>query len=243
MKTCIIISFVIFSITISYAQDYQKIENQIYDEFNKLQSFGIGDSFDKIDAQNQKITELLLNVFKKYPQSINYPFEKLGDLFLSITESENKKLRIFSWDDMTGGTGRTNINLYQYSFKNQNCFGIINHSGNIENIYNIYSNKNKDLYLVLSSGKLSNPLRGICAFSIDISSDCITRTDLEIFKTSKKSISKINLSYSTFENDDEANFIFEKDILSVPIVLKNGKITNRFLRYRLKNGIFYFEKK
>lgn len=235
----IAILFLLIFIT-GFAQDFKKIENQWCKEFEVLHNFKM-EEFEKTEAQNRKIVKLMLQVFKKYPKSMQYPFEKLENGFVSISISENKKLRIFSWDNMLGGTGRENINICQLVDKSQNCAAEINQVSNIDNVYWINSNV-QNLYLILSSQKLSNPIHGFFASSLQINAGCKITENVKIFKTATKELSEIGVSYSIFENENEANISYIKDILYIPIVLQNGKLTDRFLKYRLRKGVFYFEK-
>ncbi len=221
-----------------FAQDFNKIDRQLGKEFEVLSRYTPFE-FEKTEAQNKKIIKLIFQILKKYPKSIQYMFKQLA--FVKISTSENKKIRIFSWDNMLSGTGRENINIFQFVDNNQNCVGQLDQYGSIDKIYSI-SFGSKNVFLMISQQKLSNPIRGLFASALQINSNCTFTEKCKIFKTPKKTYNQIDVNYSIFENDNNAYINFTNNILYIPLVLENGKLTNKFLKYKLKEGSFYFEK-
>lgn len=99
----------IYVLTIN-AQNNNAIEQKL------VQTYNLFSTASQQDEKNDEIKTLfrtdlqdaLLNHF-----DLKYPFEQLGEK-ITITSSEDKKLRIFSWDNFNGGTWHDFQSIFQY---------------------------------------------------------------------------------------------------------------------------------
>ena len=98
---CLAIATTIFLISCSqqeYAQS-QEFEDKMIQNYNDLVN---ADSRTRYDSIAPKFKEELKTLLLEQ-EIFKYPFDSLGK-YIKIISSEDKKLRLFSWDEMTGGT-------------------------------------------------------------------------------------------------------------------------------------------
>ena len=93
-------------------KDKESIEKELvrlYDQF-RAKSYGFDDVSDslRITFMENLLQTLQNNAF------VHYPFDSLGTR-ITLTTSTDKKLRVFSWDNISGGTWHDYVALYQYA--------------------------------------------------------------------------------------------------------------------------------
>lgn len=242
------------------------IERQLLDAVRRIEYWTLPeqqdrytDPFDSLLLANDHLERLLLHYTTIYPGTIDYDFKALHTFRLGITTSEDGNLRIYSWDTRTGGTTRYYKTVFQY----RNKSGVFSKAsmenrrqeedppGTMGCFYdqvNDVTVDGKTYYLaqrryVLSSACSYHSLK---VFTIN---DRGPDEKAKLIKTSKGLQNEI--SYETdwsygvnreqgTEIDDAIRYEPEEKAFTIPLVLKNNKITDRRIRYVFHGR--YFEK-
>lgn len=113
-----------------------------------------------------KARDTILNRFKNTllktlsnKESATFPFDSLATM-IKVIASKDNKLRIFSWDELSGGSWHTYNSIYQYNDKNKSYSGILSINNEVPleaesyidiNHYKIYQIENNK-YLVKGYG-------------------------------------------------------------------------------------------
>lgn len=129
--------------------NFTEIENDFISEYQKVSdaTFSLENSGSGRSAINPKIEEIL-----NISGTFNYAFDSLSN-YISIVKSTDCMLRIFSWDDLSGGTSRNMAAIAQFKTATGNIktqwLGI-----NKEVIYEIHNIRinGKPHYLCFGSG-------------------------------------------------------------------------------------------
>lgn len=115
IKTVVLMIFVSFYSLSSLAQiDMKAEETKVITALKKLRS-------DKSDLDRSKAALQFEQTLKKvlsYKESLNYPFSELQK-YINIETSKDKKIRTFSWDNLSGGSWHALQNLIQFRTDNK----------------------------------------------------------------------------------------------------------------------------
>jgi hypothetical protein len=230
---------------IESADNYREKEDSI--SMNKIVDYAA----DSVNYADSLLEAKLLFYTSNYPKTLTYKF-KLIDTPLCIITSSDSIFRIYTWDDMLGGTERFNANIFQFNAagKVQSCKFKINSkdedrlayvTNECDYIYTLKSG-DKKYYLVTLSDKWSGRDRyeGIIAFKINISG----LDTAQIIKTNTGLKNSIGYSYDFFSKNSENSISYNDDTKNIylPIVLNdangNGRKTNKYMVYHF-NGQFF----
>lgn len=203
------------------------------------------------------LTEKLLFYTSHYPKTIRWNFNSLNKETispLSIITSSDSSLRIYTWDDMQGGTMRFNTNVFQYSVlgKVYSCMlkeADTDYDGNhyiTNDFYKIYTLKAKAqvyyLAFIYDIGSTCDRAEGIQIFTIEKGKLCLA----PIIKKGSVSTDYIGYEYDYFTKNTAHTIYFNSKNKSIylPITTSdnegNEQITDEYEHYHF-NGK-YFEK-
>jgi hypothetical protein len=257
--TCFIVfSFLALISLNSLAQTRERIENDLYKSFKKINYWtekrngGVIEASDSLETANNAFDEKLKYYAGKYPFTIDLKFSSLKKENLGISTSSDGLLRIYSWDTQTGGTMHIYNDLLQYKVHNKtystNLRDITNESDNGSSYDDIYSLKEngKTYYLVQHSSIYDSHSWsvGIRIFSIENGK---LNKNVEIIKTEDGLSGEIGCYYNekNIDNDDRnenGDFHYDESTKKIylPIISGNGEKYNDYIIYKFTGQ--YFEK-
>ena len=202
-------------------------------------------SYDSLKWYNEKFEEAITNSLKKNPNTINYQFKKLQDAGLVIKTSADKKLRIYYWDDMQGGTMRFINNVMQIQQNKQQRIIVNEDDGYLPTIDTLKTKDNTH-YIITRTLKGSSVvfIHFIEIYTINSKAELVRSP---IIKTAKHFTHKLNcdVDYSAKVNRDSEDFITsnitynpDKREISLPLIRANGKVTTDKIVYRFNGKAF-----
>ena len=251
----LIILFLFIS-TALFAQTPRQIEADLLKSCKKIsywqdKAFGAATdtqgALDSMGNADDVFAKKLKQCAEKFPQTITYPFNSLKKEFVDISTSTDGLFRIYSWDNMEGGTMRYFVNVFQYR-SGTKTIAILDAPGpdgdNRPNYYQIYTFKtrNKTYYLALTLAIASGRIHegGIVVFSID---DGKLNTDAKIIKTKTGLHNQITYGYDPTLTEEKINSNIHFDTATqsiyIPVVL-GQKLTNKYIIYKFTGQ--YFER-
>ena len=186
--------------------------------------------------------------------SITENFRNLTDSGLSIVTSRDGSLRIYTWNTWTGGTMRIVENICQYKFGDKVKIKILAAPLDDESDIGCYYLGIND---VVSGGKKFYVTRRVSVLSSALSyheakifsiQDTGLNSDARLIKTAtgiKNTLGyEVDRSSEINRGEEVPNFNMEYDeankTISIPVILDNGAITAKRIRYQFKGK--YFEK-
>lgn len=111
-----IIIFILIVLNLSRGQTPEKsltnLEHNLIVDFKKMLAADFDVRYDSLAPNFKKNLKTILSA----PETFEYPFDSLGN-YIKIIQSNDKRLRIFSWDERTGGTWHQIAGIAQ--FKNE----------------------------------------------------------------------------------------------------------------------------
>ncbi|MGG9970344.1 hypothetical protein ACQ33O_01015 [Ferruginibacter sp. SUN002] len=256
MKGCISIVFLLQSV-FTFAQKPEVIEEKLLANFKQINYWvdhhEYSDSihsYDSIGKYNTLFTNDLLKYTTESPSTFKYKFEKLEKEGLTIVNSEDSMLKIYSWDTWEGGTMHFFSTIFQYRYgekiyAKEMIYENDDPAGFYSELHTLKAGK-KTYYLGINHSILSNRevYDEIKVFSIE----------------GKKLNDKVKLIKTTTGLQNTVGFVFDffsvanrperpvkliyydkkKRTFKIPVVLENGVVTNKFITYLFTGK--YFEK-
>lgn len=244
MKKTIIILLIFINGNLLFSQtvDFQKIETEL---ILKFQNYWNSDVEIRFGGLGSKLRARVENILSN-SNSFEYPFDSLSK-YIKIIKSNDNKVRIFSWDELTGGTWHSMAAIVQFKTCNKEIktqwidsdISISDEPPRITDAiqYEIYDVeiKKQTHYLCFGYGThgAGHHFNSILIFSIEndslkVCSNCIEK-DYSVIKAPRSE--KINLKYdktekvisfNEFKYDDEIGFYLPTG-KRVKLKLKNGK--------------------
>jgi hypothetical protein len=251
-----IIAFVVCT-TSSNAQPLstKNIEDDLVREYSKLSAFGYNHNYDSIVYQDSVFRNKIAAYTQRYDFTLTYPFKILidsGDI--NIVTSDDELFRIYSWDTWSGGTMHLFNNIFQFKSGNNVCAKLLYDSSNGEDGRDPLSNYSA-VYTLRADGKIyylciDHTILSSSDFGQSIKIFSITNNELinpPLIKTETGIESEVFIEYdfSSSVNQSENSpkdikYDAAKKIIYIPLVLKDGKVTNRFIKYQFTGK--YFER-
>ncbi|OOQ58866.1 hypothetical protein [Mucilaginibacter pedocola] len=244
----------ILAVKTNFAQTLQAIEADLLKSFKKIEYWdqkqrgGDADASDSLEAANDRFGKKLQTYTHKYPSTIASPFELLKKENLDIATSADGLFRIYSWDDLTGGTQRYFANVMQYKTGNKTRSVLLSDSSAGTYYTTIYTLKavNKTYYLgiygFIESSKYAGT--GVKVFAIENGS---LNNKIKLLKTTSGLRNEISYEYDfgsvvniPFEERPTITFDSITQTIKIPLVTKDGNVTKKFITYKFTGQ--YFEK-
>jgi hypothetical protein len=170
------------------------------------------DKYDSLDKANIAFRKALLQVTNTYPASMSYDFPLLRDSArVRITTAKDGKLRIYSWNTLTGGSMLIFDNIIQY----KTVKGVhsspqpgLAEDGEVGWCTGLYPLKagNKTYYLILERSITCGVCRVESAKAYTIGSNALIGP-IKIFKTEAKLENQISLEFREFDRGTTTWFL------------------------------------
>ena len=198
---------------------------------------------------SKQFTDSLAYLIKNNNNTFNYPFEKLQkENALKMATSADKKLRVYSWDNNSGGTMRFFNQIYQF---NANGNITVNESlasndaqAYFSKIYTVQNKNNESIYLVISNSILSSKYSVQHINAYKIGSENLQSA--AVFKTKTNTLDKISVEYDFFSVVDRPErpvelITFENNTLKIALVDDKQNVTSKNLIYEWNGDVFAYK--
>ena len=250
--TFLLAIYLVIFVGTSYGQtnDFNKADKELTRLYAKIFPFYY-ESQDSLKYYSDLFATRFKNFIKDNPSTLNYKFKSLRDSNACyIVTTPDGLFRIYSWDTWLGGSMHDFKNILQFNSKGKIYSTDSSKNGDEFATYftGIFSLKVKDkrYYLAISGGSEStrDAYETIGVYSI--SNDSLVDT-VKLIKTPSGLSNSIGFEYDFFsvvERPERPTRLIKYDtvkkIIYIPVVLKDGKVTDRFIPYQFTGQ--YFEK-
>jgi len=231
----------------SYGQtnSFDKADKELTSVYSKIFPFYYGDN-DSLNYYSNFFAVQFTTFIKNNPATLSYKFKSLTDSnACHIVTSTDGLLRIYSWDTWLGGTMHDFNNIFQFKSNNK-IYSTENDGGTY--FIDIFTLKtgDKTYYLTVSDESESTKFAYETLSIYTVSNDTLN-DKVKLIKTQSGLNNSISFEYDFFSvagRPERPIHLIKYDInkktLYIPIVLADGKVTNRYIIYQF-NGQ-YFEK-
>lgn len=223
-----------------------KLENKEQYFLTQYKKYSENEDYDSKSDESLKFSGEFKKFIVENPETFTYDF-KLLNKKLFIATSADKKLRFYGWDTELGGTMKSFDQIIQYS-SNGKTKTIFN-KDQADTAYFVseiikVSLNDQAYYLVISNGIFSSKDQAQMVQAFTISNNMLVDSE-KIFKTKTTTLNKIQVNFDFFSVVDRPErplklIKFEKNKLYIPIVDKEGKVSDKFLLYQLNNNYFQY---
>jgi len=251
--TPLLILLLIFGRQLSYGQtkSFDKVDKELTTLYSKIFPFYYGNQ-DSLNYYSDLFSTRLTNFIENNPSTLKYKFKSLTDSnACRIVTSADGLFRIFSWDTWLGGTMHDFKNIFQFKSDGKVYSTDLNRNEDdlgtyFTDIYTLKAN-NKTYYLTINSSSESTKYvyETISVFTI---SNDILDDNVKLIKTQTGLNNSIGFEYDFFSVGDRperpmrlTRYNPDTKTIYIPIVLEDGKVTDRFILYQFTGQ--YFEKK
>lgn len=241
---CFLTTFFIFS-NVFYAQSTQLESKEQY-FLAQHKKISENEDYEAKTAESLKFSGEFKKFIAENPETLTYDFKKLNKKLFIIT-SADKKLRFYVWDTELGGTMKSFDQVIQYSSNGKTKTLFTKDQTDtayfVSEIIKIPLN-NHVYYLVISNGVFSSKDQAQMVQAFTIKNNRLIDSD-KIFKTKTTTLNKIQVDFDFFSVVDRPErplklIKFEKNKLYIPVVDKEGKVSDKFLIYQLNNNSFQY---
>lgn len=232
---------------ISHKYEYQQTKNDLPSlEKDLITAYK---AMQENSEKSESFTKLFFQVIHSNPKSIDYNFNKLKEQTgIYIATSTDKKLRIYSWDNNSGGTMRFFDQIIQFNTNSEikSYLKTANEDSQsfISKIYSTNTNNNETIYLTINNSIFSTKDVSQSIFAYNIKNNKLNQ--VKVFKTKKQQLSSIHCEYDFFSVVDRPERPIElitlnNKVLNIPLITEKGKVTNQNLIY-VWNGEYFIYK-
>lgn len=238
-----------------FAFDVNQADKQITSILQKITALSQNqaDDYDKLQAANIQ----LLNYLKKNSTNSQMMRASLKDACengLSVFTSDDKKVKCYSWDTLTGGSMHFFYSLISYdagnsSFKlkvlNPNDKETEEDPGScFEGLDTIKTKDGKTVYLIRDLFVGSGMIHGRTITAYVLANGKLV--EYPFFQTSKKILKSINFGFGAYSDAAEFVLTADKKTLKVPLIKptpdETGEATGKYLSYAFDGSRFVFKK-
>ena len=254
--------FTLFCLLLSATQSYAQTSTLPQIEADLLQSYRqiTAARFDNdtiawntLETDNIAFRKKLLYYTAQYPTTLTYSFDSLKKEKIDVVSSEDQDFRIYSWDTWQGGTMHDFENVFQYrngdkifsnGYRDTSRYGE-GYAPFYSQIFTL-SSAGKTYYLAVYNGIYSTKetSQSVRVFSLEKGG---LNDSVKLFKTKAGLVNAIDVPFDFFSVADRPErplqlikYSSQKQQLYIPVVIENGQVTNRFLKYRFQNGHFEY---
>lgn len=239
-----LITFNAYGQTNSFSQS----DGELAKLYNKIEP---GGDFDSVYYYSNLFSDSFLSFINNHPGTLNHTFKFLrGNKAFNAVTSADGRFRIYSWDTWLGGSMHDFNNIFQ--FQSGNTVHTKTTSDSEENFGSYFTDiytlntGNKTYYLAVSSGSESSALAYEMLTIYTISGDTLNNNE-KLIRTEDGLHPSLFFEYDFSSVIDSPQrpvrlikYDTAKKTISLPLVLDDEKVTDRYVRYRF-NGQ-YFEK-
>lgn len=230
----------VFLITPVFSQNLDALEKDLVEAYAPISSFFRID-YDSVQYYSQRFDQKISAYLEKYPATFKHPFTQLKE-HCFLTTAADGLLRIYSWDTWLGGTAHIFSSIAQFQYGESIFLDEIGGMGFFSEIFTVKTPQ-KTYYLAVSHGIFSTADAGqsLDAFTIEQNE----LRPVELFKIKGKMSTSISFEFDFFSVVDHEErplklikYDEKKKIISVPVIEKNGAVTELFTRYRFSGKYF-----
>jgi hypothetical protein len=240
-------------------QTNAEIEQELIGHIKNIQKWSIyTDNYneDLLAKENDIFKNKLLN-HTKVASTLNYEFSELKQ-YLFLATSEDRKLRIFSWDTEAGGTTHFFATVYQFQGKDGNIYSESEEleegdSGAfVSDIFDIDAKSGKVYLARFTSIFWDLCYQSINSFEIEENS---LNHNKKLIKTKSGLTSSLGFEYDFSSVRDRKErpiklILYDKKTktIKIPVVIEDkqfnngGKVTDRFINYKF-DGTYFLKQK
>ena len=248
--------FLLLLTTSGLGQSAKEVENRLLGHLSHLEKYSnYGGTSDY--EQLEKINGLLKAALKRLgrsPATLAYSFPRLKEKMF-VSTSKDRKFRVYSWDEETGGTMHDFDSVFQFKGSNGKIYTWSQAASDGYDIGGFYhdvfqvSDRSGPVYLLVSTVIGSTSLAGqsISAFRVDGRS--LDRS-VKIIRTASGVTDSISFEYDFFtvvDRPERPIKLFKFDPLrmtfSFPVVIEDaktpqGRVTDKMINYRFDGKYF-----
>lgn len=191
------------------------------------------------------IIDLFRSELLSHPnETFNYPFDRLMESSLvSIYKSSDDKVRIYNWDDRTGGSTSNTDGVYQIKTEDSvvtKAEPKIAVNGYLKDLYTLEKNKTYYITKIHSVYSTKDIGRSVSAFELNSN----TLSPVKLFRTKNNAYYTISVDYDYFKakeqfQDDAYDVIQVSDnAVNFRVVNPDEALTDNYLNY-VWNGEFF----
>lgn len=236
----------------SYCKQQDQMLAKMANDFWSYSTYQGNYDEEQHDQHLQRFVQTLHSTLKQ-KQSLDCTWSELQKS-ITVKTSSDKQVRVFSWDQGTGGTLHEYDNMIQYldSQKKihvkptENLF-----TGLVTGIHPIHLSSQKTIYAVTSFGAGSNMLHSQSVDLIEIRGT--EAKPAPLFQTKKGKIHEIYVVYNAYSVPEELqnNPLIQVNPqtkqIKIPVVIENneypeGEVTKRKLTYQYNGKVFQYVK-
>lgn len=250
-QTIVILTLFLFSFVVVKSQTVEEIETAIIIQLESIQKASENGNQDSLLIQNDILKDYLVEISVFRPELLGYDFPNIPSYQSFCTTSPDRKLRVYSWDTYTGGSMRFYSNIVVWKENDSVYAEIINSpegdpSGFYTQIFQVNNELNTFYVLnfnsILSSRDCYQAFQTVEIVNSKIDFNC------QKIKTKSGLTNKVGFSYDFYSVIDREerpvkliDYNQSSKIISFPVVLKGGKVTNNRINYQF-NGDFFVKK-
>jgi hypothetical protein len=258
MKTLTFLFLILASSISVHAQSNRAIERELVGHMKNIERFSRGGTeqdYDRQDKEERALKRKLLR-YSRRPSILNYDFPELGRL-MKILTSDDRRLRLYSWDSPSGGTMSFTETVLQY----QGSDGVLRASseeiggesggmGRWPLEIRSLMTKTGPVYVVITTARASNIMEWQYVNLYKIIGAKFVNAKL--FKTQSGLSSEIKFSYDnqSFKNNQfnqVIKFDRKSNTITFPVVIVEsgwgeGRITDDLITYKF-NGTHFVKVK
>ncbi|HNN62208.1 MAG TPA: hypothetical protein PKH78_04170 [Candidatus Obscuribacter sp.] len=243
--------------TAAQALDGATVDKEIVARLEKISKLqNSGDDFEKLEGANSDLLKYLKATALK-PEAMTIPLKKAAESGLSVFTSDDKKVRCYSWDTLTGGTMHVFYSFISYDAGNKQikCL-VLNPSGTgsegdpgstIEALDTFTTKDGKTVYVTRDLFIGSGLIHGRTIKAYTITGGALKKHTF--FQAGKLLLSEISFDFAEYEDGTEFELSKDKKTLKVPLIKPaakdspgSGKATGKFLNYYFDGYHFIFKK-
>lgn len=220
-----------------------KIHNDISNAMGNVRNDSL------LAVSSKQFTDSLTYLINNNNSTLNYPFEKLQkENALKMATSADKKFRVYSWDNNSGGTMRFFNQIYQFDANGNITVNESLASNDAQSyfskIYTVQNKNNESIYLVISNSILSSKYSVQHINAYKIGTENLHNT--AVFKTKTNTLDKISVEYDFFSVVDRPKrpvelITFENNTLKIALVDDKQNVTSKNLIYEWNGDVFLYK--
>jgi len=223
------------------AQTLTAVEKDLVDAYAPISSY-FYENWDSLAYYSKQFDQKIAIALEKYPETFKYPFPEFKKHGFVATSTDGV-FRIYSWDTWLGGTAHIFNNLIQYETGGKIQFSTIEGGYGFYPVVFTLKTKTKTYYLANGHGIFSTRDSGQSLEAYTIEKGQLL--PVELFKNRAKLSHSISIEFDFFsvvERPERPLKLIKYDevkkIIYVPVIGKEGAVTELFTQYRF-NGKYF----
>lgn len=227
------------------AQNMQEKDVYFSDLYHQIDVLSQGNNWEEKSNVSNRFSDEFKQFIAEHTETMDHDFKNLSK-DIHIVTSEDKKLRIYSWDTQEGGTMKFFDRIIQYKTGDQvHTYDVSPEEGD-SGAFTIAIHRieiqNRKYYLVVdyAIGSTKDHAQSVQAYTIH--KDQLD-TQVKIFKTSKELLNTILVYFDFFSVVDRKErpvqliqYNPKKKSLYIPVVNEAGTVSNSFLVYSVQGN-------